>query len=211
MTSSVADGSYVGDVRRVIAVELVSVDGVMESPGEWAFSYSNDEMEEANESGMAASDGLLLGRVTYEHLVAFWPNQPGGTPMVDYINSVRKHVVSETLEEPLEWNNSALIKGNVAEAVVKLKSQPGKDITKPGKDITILGSGALVRSLLRDGLLDELRLMVHPVIMGCGKCLFEDGGDRKGLELVDSKTFGTGVVSLTYRPTVGRDAERGHG
>ena len=192
------------EMRRVIAVELVSVDGVMESPEEWAFSYSNDEMEEANESGMAASDGLLLGRVTYEHLVAFWPNQPGGTPMVDYINSVRKHVVSETLREPLEWNNSTLIKGNVAEAVVKLKRQPGKDIT-------ILGSGALVRSLLRDGLLDELRLMVHPVVMGCGKRLFEDGDVRKGLELVDSKTFGTGVVSLTYRPTVGQDAERGHG
>jgi dihydrofolate reductase len=191
-------------MRRVSAVELVSVDGVMESPEEWAFSYSNDEMEEANESGMAASDGLLLGRVTYEHLAAFWPNQPGGTPMMDYINSVRKHVVSETLEEPLEWINSTLIKGNVAEAVVKLKRQPGKDIT-------ILGSGALVRSLLRDGLLDELRLMVHPVVMGCGKRLFEDGDVRKGLELVDSKTFGTGVVSLTYRPTVGQDAERGHG
>jgi dihydrofolate reductase len=191
-------------MRMVSAVELVSVDGVMESPEEWAFSYSNDEMEEANESGMAASDGLLLGRVTYEHLAAFWPNQPGGTPMVDYINSVRKHVVSETLGEPLEWNNSTLIKGNVAEAVVKLKRQPRKDIT-------ILGSGALVRSLLRDGLLDELRLMVFPVVVGRGKRLFEDGGDRKELKLVDSRTFGTGVVSLTYRPTVGQDAERGHG
>ena len=136
-------------VRKIVAWELVSVDGVMESPEEWAFSYSNDEMEEASASGMAASDGLLLGRMTYEHLAAFWPNQPGGTPMVDYINSVRKHVVSGTLEEPLEWNNSTLIKGNVAEAVVKLKRQPGKDIS-------ILGSGALVRSLLRDGLLDEL-------------------------------------------------------
>ena len=191
-------------MRKVIVVELLSLDGVMESPEEWAFSYSNDEMEEANASGMAASDGLLLGRVTYEHLAAFWPNQPGGTPMADYINSVRKHVVSGTLEEPLEWNNSTLIKGNVAEAVVKLKRQPGKDIT-------ILGSGALVRSLLRDGLLDELRLMVHPAVMGCGKRLFEDGGDRKGLELVDSRTFVTGVVSLTYRPTVEQDVERGHG
>ncbi|HVF01039.1 MAG TPA: dihydrofolate reductase family protein [Rubrobacteraceae bacterium] len=191
-------------MRRIVAWELVSVDGVMESPEEWTFSYSNNEMEEANASGMAASDGLLLGRMTYEHLAAFWPNQPGGTPMVDYINSVRKHVVSGTLEEPLEWNNSTLIKGNVAEAVVKLKRQSGKDIT-------ILGSGALVRSLLRDGLLDELKLMVHPAVMGCGKRLFEDGGDRKGLELVDSRTFVTGVVSLTYRPTVGQDAERGHG
>ena len=179
-------------VRRIVAWELVSVDGVMESPEEWAFSYSNNEMEEANASGMAATDGLLLGRMTYEHLAAFWPNQPGGTPMADYINSVRKHVVSGTLEEPLEWNNSTLIKGNVAEAVVKLKRQPGKDIT-------ILGSGGLVRSLLRDGLLDELRLMVHPVVMGCGKRLFEEGGDQKTLELVDSKTFGTGILYLTYQ------------
>ena len=180
------------------------MDGVMESPEEWASSYTNDEMEEVNASGMAASDALLLGRVTYEQMAAFWSNQSGGVPMVDYINSVRKHVVSGTLEEPLEWNNSALIKANVAEAVVKLKRQPGKDIT-------ILGSGALVRSLLRDGLLDELGLMVHPVVMGCGKRLFEDGGDREGLELVDSKTFGTGVLYLTYRPTVGQDAERDHG
>jgi dihydrofolate reductase len=91
-------------------VELVSLDGVMESPEEWAFSYSNAEMEEANASEMAASDAMLMGRVTYERMAAYWPNQPGGTPMVDYINSVPKYVVSTTLQEPLEWNNSTLIK-----------------------------------------------------------------------------------------------------
>jgi dihydrofolate reductase len=181
-------------VRKVVAVELVSLDGVMGSPEKWAFPYSNDEMEEANASGMAASDALLLGRKTYEGLSAFWPNQPAGTPMVDYINSVAKFVVSETLEEPLEWNNSTLINGNVAEGIAELKQQPGKDIT-------ILGSGALVWSLLRDGLIDELRLMVHPVVLGCGKRLFENGVDREALELVDSKTFGSGVVSLAYRPS----------
>jgi dihydrofolate reductase len=180
-------------MRKVNAVELVSLDGVMESPEEWAFAYSNDEMDEANASGMAASDALLLGRLTYEHLAAYWPHQPGGTPMVDYINSVRKYVVSATLEEA-EWNNSIIIREDVAEKIAELKRQPGKDIT-------ILGSGALVGSLLRDGLLDELRLMVHPVILGGGKSLFEDGYDRKPLELIDSKTFGTGVVYLTYRPT----------
>ena len=180
-------------MRKVVAVELVSVDGVMESPEEWAFSYSNDEMEAANASGMAASDALLLGRVTYEGLAAFWPNQPGGTPMVNYLNSVPKFVVSETLEEPLEWNNSTLIKGNVAEGIAELKR-------RPGKDITIIGSAAFVRSLLRDGLLDELRLMVHPVVLGSGKRLFEDGGDWQALELVDSRTFESGVVYLTYRP-----------
>jgi dihydrofolate reductase len=177
-------------MRKVVAVELVSLDGVMESPEEWAFSYSNDEMEEANASGMAASDALLLGRVTYEQMAAYWPNQPGGVPMVDYINSVPKYVVSTTLEEPLEWNNSTLIGDNVAEEILRLKQQPGENIT-------ILGSGALVLSLLRGDLIDELRLMVHPLILGGGKRLFEDG--RQALELVDSKTFGTGVVYLAYQ------------
>jgi dihydrofolate reductase len=183
-------------MRKLVAVELVSLDGVMETPEEWAFAYSNDEMEEANAAGMAASDALLLGRVTYEALAAFWPHQPGGTPMVDYINSVPKFVVSETLEEPLGWNNSTLIDGNVTEGINELKR-------RAGKDITILGSGALVRTLLGEGLLDELRLMVHPIVLGSGKRLFEDGDDRKGLELIDSRTFGTGVVYLAYRPASG--------
>jgi dihydrofolate reductase len=188
-------------LRKLVAVELVSLDGVMESPEEWAFSYSNDEMEEANAAGMAASDAMLLGRVTYEVLAAFWPNQPGGTPMVDYINGVRKYVVSETLEEPLGWNNSALIRGDgFAEGVAELKRQPGKDIT-------IVGSGALVRSLLGEGLLDELWLMVHPVVLGGGKRLFEGGVDRTALELVDSRTFATGVAYLAYR----RAGEQGAG
>ena len=191
--SEVHDRTKEIPIRKVVAVELVSVDGVMESPEERAFSYSNDEMEEANASGMAASDAMLLGRVTYEGLAAFWPNQPPGTPMVDYINSVPKFVVSETLEEPLEWNNSTLIKGDVAEEVLRLKR-------RPGKNITIIGSGALVGSLLVEGLLDKLRLMVHPIVLGGGKRLFEEGEDREALELVDSRTFGTGVVYLTYRP-----------
>src|SRR5215216_4500261 len=159
-------------MRKVVAVELVSLDGVMESPEEWAFAYSNDEMEEANASGMAASDALLLGRVTYEQMAAYWPHQAGGVPMVDYINSVPKFVVSTTLKEPLVWNNSTLIKGNVAEEIIELKR-------RVGKDITILGSGALFRSLLGDGLLEELRLMVHPVVIGRGKRLFEDSGDPR--------------------------------
>jgi dihydrofolate reductase len=187
-------------MRKLVAVELVSLDGVMESPEEWAFSYSNDEMEEANAAGMAASDAMLLGRVTYEGLAAFWPNQPGGTPLVDYINSVRKYVVSGTLEKPLGWNNSTLIEGDTVEGIAELKRQPGKDIT-------VIGSAALVRSLLGEGLLDELRLMVHPVVLGGGQRLFDDGVDRTALELVDSRTFATGVVSLTYR----RAGEQGAG
>ena len=181
-------------MRKVVAVELVSIDGVMGSPDGWAFSYSNEEIEETNASGMAASDALLLGRVTYEEFAAFWPNQPGGTPMVDYINGVRKVVVSGTLRGPLGWNNSTLIGENFAQGISELKGQPGKDIT-------VIGSGVLVRWLLREGLLDELRLMVHPLILGGGKRLFESGEGGRGLELVDSKTFGTGVVSLAYRPS----------
>ena len=179
-------------MRKLVALELVSVDGVFESPEEWAFLYSNEEMERANASGMAASDAMLLGRVTYEGLAAFWPNQPAGTPIVDYINSVRKYAVSGTLKEPLMWNNSTLIE---AEEIAELKQQEGKDIT-------IIGSGELVRSLLSERLLDELRLMVHPLVLGGGKRLFEDG-DYMPLELVDSRTFASGVVSLAYRPATG--------
>src|SRR5918995_2180766 len=155
-------------VRKLIALELVLVDGVMGSPEEWAFSYSNDEMEEANAAGMAASNAMLLGRVTYERLAAFWPNQPGGTPMVDYINSVPKYVVSTTLEEPLGWNNSTLIKGDVAEEIDKLNRQPGKDIL-------VFGSGNLVNALVRHDLIDEYRLMVFPIVVGSGKHLFGGG------------------------------------
>jgi dihydrofolate reductase len=181
-------------MRKVVAWELVSLDGVMESPEEWAFSYSNDELEEANASGMAASDAMLLGRVTYQEFASYWPYQNSAEqPYTDYLNNTPKFVVSTTLEEPLEWQNSTLIKGNVAKEITKLKQQPGKNIG-------ITGSSTLVRSLLRDGLLDELSLMVHPLVLGSGKRLFEDGGDHKPLKLVDSKVFSTGVVYLTYQP-----------
>lgn len=186
-------------MRKLSALELISLDGVMESPEEWAPPYSNDEMEEANAAGMAASGAMLLGRVTYEGLAAYWPNQPSGDPMVDHINSARKYVVSTTLEE-VEWNNSTLITENIVEEITELKQQPGESIT-------IIGSGALVRSLLQDELLDELRLMVHPVVLGDGKRLFESGSDREALELVESKTFDTGVLSLTYQPVDG-DGDR---
>ena len=181
-------------MRKVIALELVSVNGVMEKPEEWSFSYSNDEMAEANASGMADSDAMLLGRVTYEEFASYWPYQnTADQPFTDYLNDTPKYVVSTTLEEPLEWQNSTLIKGNVAEQIAKLKRQPGKDIT-------ILGSATLVGSLLADDLLDELRLMVHPVVLGRGKRLFEEGSDLKALELVGSKTFSIGVLYLTYQP-----------
>ena len=181
-------------MRKVVASEFVSLDGVVESPEKWHFPYFNDQMGEAIGAAMAASDAMLMGRVLYEEWAAFWPNQdPDENPVAARMNGVRKYVVSTTLEEPLEWQNSTLIGDNVAEEISKLKEQPGKDIS-------ISGSPTLVRSLLQDGLLDELRLMLHPIVVGSGKRLFEDGGDQKALQLVDSRTFSTGVLYLTYQP-----------
>jgi dihydrofolate reductase len=183
-------------MRKVVASEILALDGVVESPQEWHFPYFNDEMAEAIGAAMAASDAMLLGRVTYEEFAAFWPSQQPSEEdqeATDYMNNTPKFVVSKTLEEPLEWNNSTLIKGDVAEEISKLKQLPGKDIS-------ITGSGALVRSLLEDDLLDELRLMLHPIVVGSGKRLFEDWSDQKSLELADSKTFSTGVLYLTYQP-----------
>lgn len=183
-------------MRRVIASELVSLDGVIEAPETWHLPYFNDEMGEAIGAAMADSDAMLFGRVTYDEFAAFWPSQSGeDQEFADYMNNAPKYVVSTTLEEPLQWNNSTLISGDVAEEIANLKQQPGKDIA-------IVGSGTLVRSLLRDGLLDELGLMVHPIVLGRGKRLFEDGIDEMALELVDSKTFSTGVLYLTYRPAL---------
>jgi dihydrofolate reductase len=181
-------------MRKVVASEFVSLDGVVESPEKWHFPYFNEQMGDAIGAAMAASDAMLMGRVLYEEWAAFWPNQdPDENPVAARMNGVRKYVVSTTLEEPLEWQNSTLIGDNVAEEISRLKEQPGKDIS-------ISGSPTLVRSLLQEDLLDELRLMVHPIVVGSGRRLFEDGGDQKALELVDSKTFSTGVLYLTYQP-----------
>jgi dihydrofolate reductase len=181
-------------MRKVVASEFVSLDGVVESPDKWHFPYFNDEMGDAIGAAMATSDAMLMGRVLYEEWATFWPEQdPDENPVAARMNGVRKYVVSTTLEEPLEWNNSTLIGDNVAEEILRLKEQPGKDIS-------ISGSPTLVRSLLEDDLLDELRLMVHPIVVGSGKRLFEEGSDQKALELLDSKTFSTGVLYLTYQP-----------
>jgi dihydrofolate reductase len=182
-------------VRKVIVSEFVSLDGVFEAPDQWHFPYFNDEMGQEIGAAMGQADAMLMGRVLYEEWSAFWPQQDSEeNPIAARMNGIQKYVVSTTLEGPLGWNNSTLIGENVAEEISRLKQQPGKDIS-------ISGSGSLVRSLLNGGLIDELRLMVHPVVVGSGKRLFEEGGDRMALELVDSRTFSTGVVYLTYRPT----------
>jgi dihydrofolate reductase len=134
---------------------------------------------------------VFLGRVTYQEWAEYWPTAPD-EPFASFINNVPKYVVSTTLDK-VEWKNSTLIKGNLAEEVATLKQQPGKDIS-------VAGSPTLVRSLLQDDLLDELTLMVHPVVAGRGKRLFADGGDLKRLKLADSKMTRTGVAILTYQP-----------
>jgi dihydrofolate reductase len=187
-------------VRKVIVSEFVSLDGVFEAPDQWHFPYFNDEMGQEVGAAMGQADAMLMGRVLYEEWSAFWPQQDSEeNPIAARMNGIQKYVVSTTLEGPLGWNNSTLIGENVAEEISRLKQQPGKDIS-------ISGSGSLVRSLLKDGLIDELRLMVHPVVVGSGKRLFEEGGEQIALELVDSKTFSTGVVYLTYAPA-GKEAE----
>ena len=188
-------------MRKVTAGLFVSLEGVTESPEKWQLPYFNDEMGEAVGAAMAAADAMLLGRVTYEEFASYWPGVSSeDQPFADYMNTTPKYVASRTLEEPLEWNNSTLIQENVAEKITKLKQQPGKDLG-------ITGSATLVRSLLQVDLLDELSLMVHPIVAGSGRRLFEEGGDQKALKLVDSRVFSTGVVYLTYQP----DREQGEG
>ena len=186
-------------MRKVTAGLFVSLDGVTESPEKWQLPYFNDEMGEAIGAAMAAADAMLLGRVTYQEFASYWPGvRSEDQPFADYMNNTPKYVVSTTLDT-VEWSNSTLIKGNLAEEITKLKQQPGKNIG-------ITGSTTLVQSLLQDDLLDELGLMIHPVVVGSGKRLFEEGGDLKALKLIDSKTFSTVVVSLTYQPA-GKEAE----
>lgn len=181
-------------MRKIVASEFLTLDGVMGLPERWNLAYFNDEMGQAIGEGFAASDAMLMGRVLYEEWAAYWPEQdPEQNPFAAQMNGVQKYVVSTTLEEPLGWQNSTLITGDVAQGISELKRQPGRDIA-------VSGSATLVRSLLRDGLLDELKLMIHPVVVGGGKRLFEEDEGPTTLELVDSKTFTTGVVYLTYRP-----------
>ena len=181
-------------MRRVNASEFVSLDGVMESPDQWHFPYFNDEMGEAIGAAMAQADAMLMGRVLYEEWAAYWPHQdPEENPVAVRMNGYPpKHVASTTLQEPLEWNNSTIIR-----ATSPKRSRSSS--SKRARTSSSSSSADLMNTLMRHGLVDELRLMVFPVVVGKGKRLFDDGEDGRILELVDSKTFGTGVVSLAYR------------
>ena len=186
-------------MRKVVVSEFVSLDGVIEDP-RWTFRFMSEERERFKFDELSASDALLLGRVTYEGFAAAWPSMmeqyegPRRAELQEYtdmMNGYPKYVVSSTLEEPLAWNNSTLIKGNVAEEVLRLKQQPGKDIL-------IFGSGDLANTLMQYDLIDEYRLMVFPILVGGGKRLFGDTNDTKVLRLAETKTLGSGVVVLSY-------------
>ena len=181
-------------MRKIVAGLLISLDGVVESPSEWGFSrYFNDEMRDGIAAGIAQADAVLLGRRTYLEFARVWPNQGSDVLMADFLNNSPKYVVSTTLST-LEWANSSLVTGDLAEELGKLKQQAGKNVLIPG-------SPKLVRSLLRNGLLDELSLNICPLVVGSGMRLFDEITDQIRLKLVDSRTLSTGVVGATYRPT----------
>ncbi len=190
-------------MSKVVVFTNLTLDGVMQAPGRpdedrrggfehggWATPYA--AMAQAGNS-MANTSALLLGRRTYEDFYSVWPNRTDN-PYTAVLNNIQKYVASTTLSEPLSWSNSTLLKGDAAEAVAKLKEEPGKDLL-------VMGSGELVQSLMRHNLVDEYVLLIHPLVLGSGRRLFPDGGAFAALRLVDTKTTTTGVVIATYQPT----------
>jgi dihydrofolate reductase len=178
-------------MRKVMAGLAVSMDGVVESPSDWQ-TPMNAEMAATMSAGVAESDTVVLGRRTYLRFAELWPAMGSGTPMAAFLNSAPKYVVSSTLSAPADWANSELVT-DLAGLITRLKTQPGRNILIPG-------SPRVVRSLVRDGLLDELALFIHPVVVGTGMRLFEDMTDRRAFALLDSRPLGDGVQSMTYRP-----------
>jgi dihydrofolate reductase len=179
-------------MRKIVATEYVSLDGVMDEPGLWSGPFFNDEAIKFKHDELFSSDALLLGRVTYEGFAKAWPTMEGTGDFGERMNSMPKHVVSTTLRNP-EWTNSHLISANVVEEIAKLKEDPGQDLL-------LEGSGTLLHTLMEHELVDEYRLMLHPIVVGGGKKLFEHENQTKTLKLVEAKPFSSGIVVLTYRP-----------
>ena len=178
-------------MRDLIVTENITLDGVIEATGEWFAADGGEDFVAINRGHMAAADAVLLGRETYEQFAGYWPAQTDDTTGVgDYLNRTRKYVVSATLEKA-EWLNTTILRGPLAEKVAALKRQHGKDIV-------VAGSVTLAQALVREGLVDEYRLIVNPVLLGRGRRLFPDGTDGR-LRLVDARTFRSGIVLLTYR------------
>jgi dihydrofolate reductase len=189
-------------MSKVVVFTNVTLDGVMQAPGRpdedrrggfehggWATPYA--AMVEAGDS-MAGTGALLMGRRTYEDFYAVWPKRKD-SPFSAVLDNTQKYVASRTLKEPLAWKNSTLLQGDAADAVAKLKEELGKDLL-------IMGSGELVQSLMRRGVVDEYVVLIHPLVLGSGRRLFTDGGSFAALRHVSTKTTASGVVIATYRP-----------
>ena len=179
-------------MRKIVAGLFISLDGVVEAPQDWHFPYFNDEMGEAVAAQADSADTMLFGRNTFEEFAGFWPQQGSDVPFADVINDTPKVLVSTTLKS-VDWGPTTIIDHDVVESITALKEQPGRDIS-------ITGSPTLVRTLLREGLLDELRLLVHPIVVGHGKKLFADEDQPIPLKLLEARTFQTGVQAMTYVP-----------
>jgi dihydrofolate reductase len=176
-------------MRKIVAGLFISLDSVIEDANDWTGPWFNAQVGEAVGSMIAAQDAMLLGRVTYDGFAAYWPHQTG--QMADTMNGAAKYVVSGTLKSA-DWQNTTLIpRDRAVEQIAELKRQPGKDIG-------MTGSGTLVAWLLREGLLDELHPLVFPVVLGHGKRLFAEPGDKVPLKFTNSEAFETGVLHLTY-------------
>jgi dihydrofolate reductase len=189
---------------RIVVTEFVSLDGVMEDPGGgedfehggWSFEFSRgEEGDKFKLDETMETEALLLGRRTYEGFAEAWPSRKG--EFADKFNNMPKYVVSTTLDEP-EWNNSTVLAGDVAEEVSKLKQMHEGDIV-------VHGSAQLAQTLLEGDIVDEVRLMVFPVVLGTGKRLFGETSDKKALRIADSKVVGDGVVILTYEAAADRE------
>jgi len=181
-------------MRKVVSWLFISLDGVVEAPNEWQFDVMDDDMIAAITAQMEAEGAMLMGRVSYQEWASYWPTSTD-EPYASHINNMPKYVVSTTLDDVEwgKWEKPTLVKDDLAKEINKLKQQPGKTIS-------VGGSPTLVRSLLQEGLLDEFKLMIHPVVVGKGKRLFTEDVDLQRLKLVDSKVTGTGVVIVTYQP-----------
>ena len=181
-------------MAKLLVAEFLTLDGVMEAPEKWQFPYFGPDFGEFVAASINACDAFLLGRVTYDNFAGAWPNeQDDGSGISTKLNEAPKYVVSNTLEKA-DWNNTTILKGNPAESVARLKEQTGGLIG-------VNGSGKLARALMENNLVDEYNLMIHPVVVGSGQRLFEEGTPAlNGLQLVETKTFSTGIISLVYRP-----------
>ena len=195
-------------MARLRVQNNLTLDGVMQAPGGadedrrdgfeyggWAQPFFDPVMAEAAGESMSQGGAMLFGRRTYEQFASFWPTQPDDNPFARVLNGAQKYVASTSLEEPLPWANSTLLKGDVAGAVAKLKEELDHDLV-------ILGSGELIRSLMPHGLIDEYTLQIHPLVLGSGRRLFTDDAPYGAMRLVSSKATTTGVILATYQPTV---------